>query len=161
MVREPGGRDGSDATVTPRVGGVPRLVRAVSLLLLAVGCPALLWTWFEYTANGTFGALSVLLPAVCCAFFASVALVLTALGGSQKNLAPLFGSIMARTMFPMAVCMVTLTSQPVLAQQGLLWKFLAFYLLALTAETLLAVLMLQQCRSHAASVMSSPHHGYR
>lgn len=167
MIGEPQGPDKSEATSSPpSVNQSPHwplspLARAIVLLLLAVGCPAVLWSWFEFTANQWVGMWSVLVPAVSCAGPAVVALLLTALGGKQRSLAPLLVSIMVRTLFPMAIFMALFTSQPRLAQQGLPWKFLAFYLLALAAETLLATVLLKNYQHRVTRVAANPHHGYR
>ncbi|MDA0657712.1 MAG: hypothetical protein O2931_15975 [Planctomycetota bacterium] len=167
MIGEPLGPDKSEATSSPpSVNGKPNwplspLLRAIGLLLLAVGCPAVLWSWFEFTANDWVGMWSVVVPAVSCASAGVAALLLTALSGVQRSLGPLLGSIIARTMFPMAVCLALVTSQPQLAQQGLLWKFLAFYLLALTAETLLATVLLKKYQHRGTRIAANPHHGYR
>jgi len=165
MMGEPEGLDGAKPASSRKEHSrdvrVPSLGRAIALLLAAIGFPSLLWSWFEYSAHGAIGMASVALPAVICAGSGCVALLLTSLGGSQRTIGPLLASLLVRTFLPMAACVAILSAKSPLVAHGLLWKFLAFYLLSLTAETILAVVLLKKTDRGRSRVVTNAHHGYR
>jgi len=93
-----------------------------------------------FSRSGAAGFAAAVVGAVVC--FSSAALAMWVTAASAGGASAINGSLLAiliRTGFPLLLGVVVLRASPPLAEAGLFGMIFVFYLLTLTAETVLAV----------------------
>lgn len=117
-----------------------RLVRSCALLttVVIVGFP--FFAWYGIQNHGTWGLVAASISGIVCWLGALIALILAGVsqGTSTAIRDTMLGSLV-RTVMPFGVGLVTQWSSPPLASANIFGMIVVYYLLTLTAETVLAV----------------------
>lgn len=124
-------------------------VCVLTAILLVVLIPA---GWLGYDAFGLVGLEAAVLAGLVCWIASTAALFLTAvLRGPQTGAQGILLASLFRMGLPMGFGALLMTQGGPIAAAGGLKQLLAFYLISLVAETLLAVPLVQQNSAPASA----------
>lgn len=108
----------------------------LAALVLAAYLPA---AWVAYGRSGQVGIIAAAIAAVVCLLPSMAALWVThAFANTPQAIVAALGSILLRTMVPLLVTVVLVSASEAMAGAELMGLTFVFYLLTLSAETVLA-----------------------
>lgn len=127
-----------DTVDNPKLSMAPSLVRQSLLLALAVLVSFPFVAWFQHGKYGQLGLLATLVAAGVCFAAGMLALIVTdVFKGLGNPLAGLLASILVRTGLPLVAGVAIHANGGYLADSGTFGAILVFYLVTLTAETVI------------------------
>lgn len=132
--------DPVEKTNTIRTRSITRQ-SVVLALILAVPLPLI--AWVQYRSFGSDGLMATFVGAAVCLVAGLLALAVTGLGQEMGEgfggLSGLLGSILIRTGIPLGAGLAFQSRGGPLANAGVFGVIMVYYLIMLTAETILAV----------------------